>query len=307
MTTQQYREVKRNAAVGERIKVVIGGTHGDGFHNVGDIRHVIFADRWSNGSGVSVSERNYVATRWDEGTGINHNRYVVLEPIAEPIAPSPLSSDPLYAAFLQFVADNADGIRAILPEVEALATQAPAQLAPVKTLRRADVITNARADVAKITADIYGDGDPDVYSQYGVAGHMRVNFEVNREKRMVVALVGWRYCPGIRDRGIATCSPADVFHAEIGKAIALRKALGLAVPTEYTDAPQPDKPRVGALVKDDLGVGIVTSYDGHRGIDVNGGPCNGGFWTLTDGALGATVIDDTDVDYGAVSAKGVAA
>ncbi|WP_353856853.1 hypothetical protein [Bacillus sp. Bos-x628] len=39
--------------------------------------------------------------------------------------------------------------------------------------------------------------------------------------------------------GIAKCSPNDCFNAHIGKAIALRRALGLEVPAAYLNVPQP--------------------------------------------------------------------
>ena len=77
---REYREVKRKAAVGERIKVTVSGSFGDGTHCAGDVKYVIFADRWDDGTGVSVDYVKRQATEWNEGTGINHDRYVVLEP-----------------------------------------------------------------------------------------------------------------------------------------------------------------------------------------------------------------------------------
>ncbi len=58
----------------------------------------------------------------------------------------------------------------------------------------------------------------------------------------------------VRDRGIAKATPDDCFNIHIGKAIALRRALGLAVPDEYLNAPQPTEVRVGDFVSDDSGV-----------------------------------------------------
>lgn len=318
MTTKQYREVKRKAAVGERIKVVVGGTHGDGHHNVGDILYVIYADRWSDGSGVSVSKRNYVADSWIAGTGINHGRYVVLEPITEPAAPSPLGtsflqSDPLYAAFRQLVLDNADAIRAILPQLSA---EPPVRVAPVK-LTRAEVIAKATADVAEL---LRIGRDYDAVLPEGaifVRRNFDVTFYVNRDKRAVTALIRKVNPYGkafgrVVAKATSKCAPDDVFHAEIGKAIALRRALGLAVPTEYTDAPKPDEPRVGAKVFSATSWGTFTiaedvsiakrrmtseCYAGLRDCDVHGSP---------------RILDDTDVDYSVnadstVSPKGVAA
>jgi hypothetical protein len=82
-------------------------------------------------------------------------------------------------------------------------------------------------------------------------------YVVNAEKRTVVAL--W-FTNGVKaegkhegkhvliNRGIAKCDPSDCFNVHIGKAIALRRALGLEVPTEYYNAPQPTEVRVGDVV-----------------------------------------------------------
>src|SRR5690606_16781160 len=68
-------------------------------------------------------------------------------------------------------------------------------------------------------------------------------FVVNREKRTVVALLVHRFDGSKRQpviaRGIAKCAPDDCFNVHIGKVIALRRALGLEVPDEYLNAPQP--------------------------------------------------------------------
>ncbi|GIQ63682.1 hypothetical protein PACILC2_22500 [Paenibacillus cisolokensis] len=77
--------------------------------------------------------------------------------------------------------------------------------------------------------------------------HSEVKFVVNREKRTVVALR--YYCGVVDNRGIAKCAPGDVFNTHIGRAISLRRALGLTVPDEYLNAPQPTEPRVGDIVE----------------------------------------------------------
>lgn len=294
MATQQYREVKRKAAVGERIRVV-KASYTMGRYDNGDEFTVNHVDR---------DDDVYVSIEGKERL-ICLSEFVVLEPVTQPIAPSSLQSDPLYAAFLQFVADNADGIRAILPEVEALATQTPAQLAPVKPLTRADVIAKARADVAEMrrvgqTIFTRLDGDSPFSESF-----FTVKFHVNRDKRAVTALVykgrNHQHHAATPDaKFTAKCSPADVFHAEIGKVIALRKALGLAVPSEYTDAPQPDGKNANMIVRYEgktrklvpSNLAVIHGETAHIGSII--------------GKRG-TILDDTDVDYGAVSAKGVAA
>lgn len=77
-------------------------------------------------------------------------------------------------------------------------------------------------------------------------------FVVNREKRTVVALMKqlstYPTSP-IVSRGIAKADPSDCFNVHIGKAIALRRALGIEVPAEYLNAPQPTEVRVGDVVE----------------------------------------------------------
>lgn len=80
----------------------------------------------------------------------------------------------------------------------------------------------------------------------------RVEFVVNSAKRTVVALVFGSESPDyyeLREKGITKCAPDDCFNAHIGKAIALRRALGLEVPTEYLNVPQPTEVRVGDVVE----------------------------------------------------------
>ncbi|MCD2370911.1 hypothetical protein LQ247_20065 [Bacillus sp. BS3(2021)] len=100
--------------------------------------------------------------------------------------------------------------------------------------RRDEIVEQAKRDVS----DLY---NRDI-------GY-RHDFIVNSEKRTVVALrksLGEGY---VRDRGIAKAAPEDCFNEHIGKAIALHRALGLEVPDEYLNAPQPTEVRVGDAVK----------------------------------------------------------
>lgn len=77
----------------------------------------------------------------------------------------------------------------------------------------------------------------------------RHDFIINAEKRTVVALRK-SFAEGyVRERGIAKCAPNDCFNAHIGKAIALRRALGLEVPAEYLNVPQPTEVRVRDIIE----------------------------------------------------------
>ncbi|WP_051632360.1 hypothetical protein [Bacillus sp. UNC125MFCrub1.1] len=76
----------------------------------------------------------------------------------------------------------------------------------------------------------------------------RTEFIVNAEKRTVVSLRKMLRDGRVISKGIAKCDPDDCFNAHIGKAIALRRALGLEVPSEYLNVPQPTDVRVGDVV-----------------------------------------------------------
>jgi len=73
-------------------------------------------------------------------------------------------------------------------------------------------------------------------------------FLVYREKRTVFALLASVSTGVVERQGVAKCHPDDCFNTHIGKIIALRRALGLEVPAEYLNAPQPTEVRVGDIV-----------------------------------------------------------
>jgi hypothetical protein len=104
-----------------------------------------------------------------------------------------------------------------------------------KTLTREQLIEKAKQDVEELS-DKYFDGI-----------NFEVKFVVNRDKRTVVALN--YYDNAVYKRGIAKCAPDDCFNVHFGKAIALRRALGLDIPKEYVNAPQPTVAKVGDKIR----------------------------------------------------------
>jgi hypothetical protein len=98
---------------------------------------------------------------------------------------------------------------------------------------RDEVVDRAKADVADLLRKI---------------GEDSVGFNVNREERTVVAYAKRRRSVFAKNAGIARCAPGDVFNTHIGKAIAVRRALGLTVPDDYVNAPKPTEVRVGDVV-----------------------------------------------------------
>src|SRR5699024_8596522 len=79
--------------------------------------------------------------------------------------------------------------------------------------------------------------------------HCNVEFIVNEEKRTVVALLRGFSIPTLYAKGIAKCHPDEVFNADIGKAIALARALEVDVPKEFLNAVQPDELVKGQYVE----------------------------------------------------------
>jgi len=105
--------------------------------------------------------------------------------------------------------------------------------------QRDQIVEQAKRDVAELikhgssSATVKHVGNETYRRKYYV-----VEFAINNEKRTVAALikradVGGRIVTPVVHRGIAKCDPSDCFNAHIGKAIALRRALGLEVPSEY--------------------------------------------------------------------------
>jgi hypothetical protein len=263
--TQQYREVKRKAAVGERIRIVNAYRTG-GMYSNGDeftVESVILEDYDHYGS-VSVK---------DVGIAILDSEYVVLEPVESAEETKSAVIDRLTAD----VANLARRLEAAEREIAELKRK-PAETAQTvaqklsesfkalssvspKPLTRDEIVAQAKRDIAELPKQRFENvptiyGMPAIYSE----SYDRVRFVVNRDKRTVIALLEieeddgkWR----VWARGIARCAPDDCFNVHIGKAIALRRALGLPVPDEYVNAPQPKEARVGDIVEYELSLGLT--------------------------------------------------
>ncbi len=141
------------------------------------------------------------------------------------------------------------------PELKELFTDILAKL-PEEELRDFHEAVGAMLAVDKVTKrsrdEIVADTKDDIrlieehFAKTGVS----IEFVVNAEKRTVVALVKFNWMEGtyIRSRGIAKAHTDDCFNEFIGKAIALRRALGSPVPDEYLNAPQPEGKQIGDIV-----------------------------------------------------------
>ncbi|MCE4941046.1 hypothetical protein [Bacillus velezensis] len=176
------------------------------------------------------------------------------------------------------------------------AKQAQRKLAKMNTeksaqSRRDEIVEQAKADVEKLSN--YGDGVRYVTGTGSVAT-CKVEFVVNSDKRAVVALLKGLRTGKVYAKGIAKAAPDDCFNVHIGKAIALRRALGLAVPDEYLKAPQPTEVRVGDVVSNSTRdvVGGVLPDDSWR-------PLTGSWVRQSDARkYGALIIDDSREEVG---------
>ncbi|MCY8798139.1 hypothetical protein [Bacillus inaquosorum] len=121
--------------------------------------------------------------------------------------------------------------------------------------RRDEIVEQAKADIEVLKTPgrmVNGNTSDYKVDLFGA----NAEFIVNREKRTVVALLKGAYSGTVvLARGIAKAAPSDCFNVHIGRAIALRRALGLAVPDEYLNAPQPTEVRVGDVVGTPYGRG----------------------------------------------------
>ncbi|MBS2764182.1 hypothetical protein KFV13_21475 [Bacillus licheniformis] len=146
--------------------------------------------------------------------------------------------------------------------------------------RRDEIVERAKADVSGLLKrDIGHDHE----------------FIVNTEKRTVVVLRKLRGCTNIVRRGIAKAAPDDCFNVHIGEAIALHRALGLEVPDEYLNAPQPTEVRVGDVV---AYRGFYKTID-YVTVVADGEPTGGGRAALTSIAVKhGKIIDDSRTGVG---------
>lgn len=161
---------------------------------------------------------------------------------------------------------------------------------------RAEVIADAKSFVKEHT-DKKGrvciavpDSRPG-YSDWGVS---EIRFEVNAEKRTVVALAIGGFSGKVREKAIAKCAPDDIFNADIGKAIAVGRLFGLDV-ERFVNAPKPDKLVVGTYTSggDDFARRKTVRVENGRAYDENSM-----FWyeeILRNTCL--TDIDDTEAQY----------
>ncbi len=123
----------------------------------------------------------------------------------------------------------------------------------------------------------------------------KAEFIVNADKRTVVALI--KTLDGkLVHKGIAKCAPDDVFNADIGKAIALGRALGLDV-SEFENAPKPTEVVVGMVVDTYIDGDFFKTVKPMKVIEGHRMYSNLVTAEYTPYDPGDKIIDDTEAQY----------
>ena len=214
----KYKTEKRKANVGERILIT---------------NAVFSAGRYKNGDVLKV-------THWTESgvrAGFIHNIWRgEYEVIVGEYSPTPNLDEMNYDELVALVEDAMKALRtrSYKNTYDQGSFDAEIEAPKPDQQKRDEIVAKAKEDVE------------DLVRRHFVS---KADFIVNAAKRTVVAL-GKSWVDGrILRRGIAKCAPDDCFNAHIGKAIALRRALRLEVPSEYLNVPQPTEVRVGDVVE----------------------------------------------------------
>ncbi|WP_157211775.1 hypothetical protein [Brevibacillus borstelensis] len=254
----RYREEKRKARVGER--VLITNQSFAKFRNgtTGTVIGYGFSDNAMDVRGDSPATNGALTQH------VKDYEYVVLTPKASATAWA--TSTPGWIVTVRLTLRTvgtavADAVKAELHKREDVHTTVARLMTQPKPKSpqelRDEIVERAKADVAELErkwiASWQSDGKvsfwPKACAKEGFTPVHYVDFVVNREKRTVVALIKSLRTHTVDYRGVAKCAPGDVFNSHIGRAIALRRALDLFVPSEYRNAPQPTEVRVGDVVR----------------------------------------------------------
>lgn len=212
----KYKTVKRKANVGERI-LITNAIITEGAYENGDI----FTVDTLLDAGVFVKE--------NDDTAMYHREYEVI------IGESPSDSERITALETQ--------VAELQAELQTLKKRKKPKYLLNDLLAKHPTPNEQRKAVIERAKAFVGEG----YDRWFGHSLCSEEFHVNSDKRTVVALVRGKRSKKVIARGITKCAPDDVFNADIGKAIALGRALGLDV-SEFENAPKPTEVVVGMRV-----------------------------------------------------------
>ncbi len=282
------KTIKRKANVGERIKI-IRAISPTGLYARGDK----FTVRSSGNMGVRVegilpiiSHMEYEVIIEEERVEIPHTTYIELARSIDNHV-----HDALQKAYEEgYRKGKTDteferAFRDIAKVTSEIRREGVRRLTPKETPQQARdrIVEQAKKDVEGLKYK-----DTDFYASIGRFACVAV-FIVNKEKRTVVTLLRGGSSNIVRAKGIAKCAPGDCFNVHIGKVISLRRAMGLEVPAEYLNAPQPTEVRVGDILRVDTGKDGVHEMT----VENDGKPIRGRFHARSRFAREGKIIDDS--------------
>jgi len=239
----EYRQVKRKAKVGETIKIIRPDLP---YYNEKDIAKVYKVSESTSYVGADFTlNEDY---RGDGMWNVRFDDYVVFEPITE-------SNE---------ISDIKTEMERLTGELATLALRVSKLEGPVQQDDKSpqeirdEVVEKTKADIEGLAINNYdhvdyirrftGSNQGPFYRIGNRGTPLLAEYIVNRKKKTVVCLLRGIVTKTIYARGIAKCAPGDVFNSHIGRAIALRRALELEVPTEYLNVPNPTEFKVGDIV-----------------------------------------------------------
>ncbi|QIG62582.1 hypothetical protein [Sporosarcina phage Lietuvens] len=282
--TPAYRTVKRKARVGERILITDAEDSFDKYKN-GDVLTVT-GFHYCDGYYRVKTEPNIVSMFHEEyevivGIHGDAETQAILERI------SSLESE---TAKLKERITSLEFVLAEKSNITVGRNKAPNE-------KRADIIAKAKAFVAEHTPIAYVGKAPLTKE----VGEVRIKFVVNAEKRTVVAIPELAHVKNAvvhYAKAVAKCDPSDVFNADIGRAIALGRALGKDV-MEFEQAGQPTEVVVGMRMKWQIGNEYNVDRVGGTKYDFTDRSTGAKFndMTYNNILVGATILDDTDAVY----------
>ncbi|MEV2661804.1 type II toxin-antitoxin system antitoxin SocA domain-containing protein [Paenibacillus larvae] len=239
MENVKYREVNRAAKVGEKIRAVDARPMWTPHYENGDEFEVVKTRTYGILGRRIGGEDGRLCNLCD-------SEYVVFEPIDESEEPDEIS-------------DIKNEMERLTGELATLALRVSKLEEPESPQEiRDEIVEKVKADIEGHAINDYdhvdyirrftGSNQGPFYRIGNRGTALLAEYIVNRKKKTVVCLLRGIVTKTIYARGIAKCAPGDVFNSHIGRAIALRRALGLKVPAEYLSVPNPTEVREGDIV-----------------------------------------------------------
>lgn len=133
---------------------------------------------------------------------------------------------------------------------------------------------------------------------YEYSGVHEVQAHFHRKNNRVTCVLNGFFTGKTYNVGRANCAPGDVFNADIGKAIALARALEIDVPREFLEAVQPNEIVVGQIVSNNVSADFYRVTSARMGVNdafnLEMFEASGDVWEY---ARNLIIIDDTDAQY----------